>query len=168
MNSIPSSYFLWLCWLIGFGGLHRIYNKKLFTGLLWFFTWGFFGVGQLIDVLLIPSMVDEHNLKVRHRLGMTSNNNVLNPQVTQTYSPPPSAVNIQENKPLSKQEIMIILAKAAQTRGGKLSITQGVVDTGITFEEVETTLNEMFKKGYVSLENNPKTGAIIYDFIELN
>ncbi|MEM9002836.1 MAG: NINE protein, partial [Cyanobacteria bacterium P01_F01_bin.86] len=35
--------------LIGFfspaAGLHRLYNRKIGTGLLWLFTWGLFGVG---------------------------------------------------------------------------------------------------------------------------
>lgn len=171
MNNIPTSYLLWLCWLAGFSGLHRIYNKKFATGLLWFFTWGLFGVGQIIDIFLIPNMVDEHNLKVRNRLGLSSNGVPLtayNPQPTQTYNPSKSPSEIQPFKPLSTQEIMIILAKTAAKRGGKLSITQAVIDTGITFEEVETTLNEMVTKGYIMIDNHPENGSIVYEFTELS
>ncbi len=50
------SYGLWCLWLLGFGGLHRIYNRKFRTGLLWLFTFGLCGIGQLIDLLLIPAM----------------------------------------------------------------------------------------------------------------
>lgn len=170
MNNVTSSYLLWLCWFIGFAGLHRIYNKKFVTGLLWFFTWGLFGVGQVIDILLIPSMVDEHNLKVQRRLGLSSHHIPLNnsiPQLTQTFSLPPNQVQFNNTRSLSKQEIMIELARAAQKRGGKLTITQGVIETGITFEEVEDTLNEMNRKGYVMVDNNPDNGAVIYDFVEL-
>lgn len=170
MNNVTSSYLLWLCWLIGFAGLHRIYNKKFLTGLLWFFTWGLFGFGQIIDVLLIPGMVDEHNLKVQRRLGLSSHHIPLNnssAQLTQTFSPPNHQVQFNHTKSLSKQEIMIQLARAAQKRGGKLSITQGVIDTGISFEEVEETLNEMNRKGYVMVDNHPHNGVLIYDFVEL-
>jgi hypothetical protein len=163
MNNIPTSYLLWFCWFFGFAGLHRIYNKKFFTGFLWFCTWGLFGIGQIVDILLIPSMVHEHNLKVRQRLGLSSTGVPLNPspnEISQLYNLPPS-------QPLSQQEIMIKLAQAAAKRGGKLSLTQAVIDIEISFEEAEKTLNEMLKKGYVAIDNDPDTGAVIYDFLEI-
>ncbi len=42
-------------WFFGVCGLHRFYVGKIGTGLLWFFTGGFFGIGQLIDVIMIVS-----------------------------------------------------------------------------------------------------------------
>jgi predicted transcriptional regulator len=172
MNNISTSYLLWLCWFAGFAGLHRIYNKKFLTGLLWFFTWGLFGVGQVIDLLLIPSMVEEHNLKVRRRLGLSPTGIPLNPasaQSSQPFAPfQPAQAEFNSSQLLSQQEIMIKLAQAAQKKGGKLSVTQAVIETGITFEQVETTLQEMVKKGYVMVDNHPTSGVVIYDFLELS
>ena len=49
----------YVLWLIGFTGAHRFYYGRPLTGILWFFTFGLFGIGWLIDAFLIPSMDDE-------------------------------------------------------------------------------------------------------------
>ena len=46
----------YLLWIVGFTGAHRFYFGKPLTGALWFLTGGFFLVGWLIDLLLIPGM----------------------------------------------------------------------------------------------------------------
>jgi TM2 domain-containing membrane protein YozV len=46
----------YLCWLLGFLGMHRFYYGKPITGTIWFFTGGLFLIGWIIDLFLIPSM----------------------------------------------------------------------------------------------------------------
>jgi hypothetical protein len=171
MNKVSTSYLLWLGLLFGFGGLHRLYNGKIATGIFWLLTWGFFGIGQMIDLLLIPEMVDEHNARRMLRLGL-SPQGILLPSYAM-----PSLVNGQTQAQIApaapppqedtQEQLMIRLLRAAQMRGGKLSVTQGVIDTGCGFVEVETTLKEMVKSGYVAAHNDPSTGVVMYDFVEL-
>jgi TM2 domain-containing membrane protein YozV len=52
-HSIAVGY---LCWLVGFLGMHRFYYGKPVTGTIWFFTGGLLLVGWIIDLFLIPSM----------------------------------------------------------------------------------------------------------------
>ena len=46
----------YIVWIFGFMGAHRFYFGKRKTGTLYFFTFGFFVIGWLIDLFLIPSM----------------------------------------------------------------------------------------------------------------
>jgi hypothetical protein len=59
------------------------------------------------------------------------------------------------------------LLQAALQHRGRLSVTQGVMETGKPFPEVERVLNSMVASGYVFTRNNPETGVIEYVFKEL-
>lgn len=61
MRSIGTSYLLWFACLLGFCGIHRFYNGRWITGLIWFFTFGLLGVGQLLDLIFIPGIVRSAN-----------------------------------------------------------------------------------------------------------
>ncbi|EAW33996.1 TM2 domain-containing protein [Lyngbya sp. PCC 8106] len=159
MNKVGISYLLWAaCFVTPFHGLHRFYNGKIGTGVLWLCTFGLFGFGQLLDLFLIPGMVEEHNAKIKAKLGVSSTGVPLYPSISTV------SYNIT---PTSQEQYRVKLLKAAASRGGKLSVTQGVMATGASFEEVEKVLNQMLKSGYVGIGNDPETGIILYDFYEL-
>ena len=39
--------------LLGYLGMHRFYEGKIWTGILWLCTGGLFGVGIIVDAILI-------------------------------------------------------------------------------------------------------------------
>lgn len=154
-NRLGISYVLWALGGVGLCGLHRLYNGKIGTGLLWLFTVGLFGLGQFIDLFSIPSMVSEYELKLRASAGLLPVSAHQSIAATETGSKP------------TKEQLMAKLIKAAQVRGGKLSVTQGVMATELSFAEVEALLTEMLKSGYVGIDNDPQTGVVLYNFYEL-
>lgn len=155
-NRLATSYILCAVWLFGLGGLHRLYNGKIGTGLLWLFTFGLFGLGQFVDVFLLPGMVEEHELKLRSGTGASLFDLPLGQPALTT-----KAVALTQN------QLMVKLVKAAQARGGKLTVTQAVMETGAGFAEIEAVFREMLKSGYVSVGNDSATGAVTYRFNEL-
>lgn len=56
-----TGYILWLAGLVGFSGIHRFYAGKWVTGAIWLLTGGLCLVGQIVDLFLMQSIIDEGN-----------------------------------------------------------------------------------------------------------
>ncbi|MDY6922018.1 MAG: TM2 domain-containing protein, partial [Pseudomonadota bacterium] len=62
-NNTHSKLIGYILWLFGFTGSHRFYYGKPVTGTIWFFTFGLFLIGWIIDLFLIPGMDDRADAK---------------------------------------------------------------------------------------------------------
>lgn len=92
MKSKGVAYLLWCAGFIGLCGLHRFYIGKVGTGLLWLFTLGLLGVGQLVDLFILGGQVDVANLKKGVGHGVSNSNENRNHQnVIVNVSAPTSA-----------------------------------------------------------------------------
>lgn len=52
-----------LCFFLGWFGGHRFYLGQPAMGVLYFLTFGVFGLGWLSDMIRMPQMVDRYNLE---------------------------------------------------------------------------------------------------------
>lgn len=159
IERVLTSYVLMVGCFVGLAGLHRLYNKKYGTGLLWLCTWGMFGIGQFLDIFFVPSIVDEYEAKLLIKQGVS-------PYGIPTRYPQTAATAVEIPK-APDEPLMLRVLKAARDRGGQITVTQAVLDTGADFPEVENALKDMVKKGYAHIDNDPIKGTVIYDFIEL-
>ncbi len=48
--------------IFGIAGLHRFYIGQVGMGIVYLFTWGFLGIGLIIDLFTLSGMVDKYNL----------------------------------------------------------------------------------------------------------
>ena len=51
-----TGYLLWCGCFLFLAGLHRFYYNKPISGVIYLFTFGLFGFGQLYDLLVMPEL----------------------------------------------------------------------------------------------------------------
>jgi TM2 domain-containing membrane protein YozV len=55
------AYLLCILGFFWLAGLHRFYLGRWVTGILWLCTGGLFWIGTIVDLFLIPGMVESEN-----------------------------------------------------------------------------------------------------------
>ncbi|MEY2831639.1 MAG: hypothetical protein RLZZ574_897 [Cyanobacteriota bacterium] len=146
------AYILWTFGLMGFCGIHRFYSGKITSGLVYFLTFGFFGVGQFVDLFLIPGMTRERNMRLLYEATVEARNN--SPQVTL----------VQPEVVVKKSDPMLILLRAAATHDNVLSVGQAMLATELPLDQVEVLLSKALKQGLAHIDNDEQTGAVRYYF----
>ena len=139
------AYLLWCTCFLGFCGGQRFYTGKIGSGLIYFFTFGLFGFGQLIDLALIPGLVSDRNRVLSERYLGNPNQQAVT--ATMPTSPP-----------------MQRLLKAAKAHGGTLSLAQAALHTELEPAALRALLKEAQQLDYAEVTNDPKTGAVRYRF----
>ncbi len=148
-NRKIASYLLWAGAFMGVFGLHRIYNGKIASGVIWMCTLGIFGIGQVVDLFFISDMAEKRQ---RQLSGDHPSN----------FDPQPAV-----SGEVSKDTLAVKLLRLAKLHGGQITVTQAVMETGQSFETIETALKTMVKSGYADITNRPDSGVVIYEFPEL-
>lgn len=153
-------YALWCLFFVGLGGVHRIYLGKYGTGILWLLTAGLFGIGQLVDLFRMGTLVRDANVRDGY---------LPHPRYAHMLPDEAARAPRDDREPTERDRDVVMrkLLMAAQDNGGALSVTQGVAATGLSFSEVEEVLTDMVASGYVDVDNHPETGVVVYRFTEL-
>ena len=156
-RSVIVAYALWL--LGGMAGIHKLYLGRPVMTVVYFLTSGLLGIGWLVDLFTLPRQVERcrwRQFLQREREGRAAW--VHSARGARPLRWPP-------RKP---EEIMLTLLQAASRHGGSLSVTEGVMATGLPFRRVERALQEMLASGYVDVGNDPESGVVRYRFPELH
>ena len=146
------AYMLWAAGFMGVCGLQRLYVGKIGTGLLYLFTFGLIGIGQLVDLFLIPGMVQD------------ANNRFLVGQLTPDLLAAGGAAALPAKRlPRTTEEMQVALVQAAEKNGGQLTVAEAVAETGRGFSEVKKQLDGMAVNGFVELDSDEE-GRVFYRF----
>jgi TM2 domain-containing membrane protein YozV len=154
-----TAYLLWVPCLFGICGLHRFYAGQIGWGIVYLCTFGLFGIGQLVDLVLVPSMVKARNDQLRRQyLAEWGADGLMIPVLMERSLVTAQAVEHPKEDPMQQ------LLKAAHANGGRLSKAQVVLHTGLSSEQVDALIQDALRNGYADVTNDPESGAVRYVF----
>ena len=151
------------------GASHRVYLGRPFGGwlvLFWVGWWLSFAIPfgllpslsipialLLLDCIRIPRWVREHNVLVVEGTLRPSDVQALPaaPLRAVASTDLPSATALDD---VRAPDLRTLLLRTAHQGDGRLTVTQGILETGKTFEEVEACLQDMVQAGYVDVDND--------------
>lgn len=117
MCSTALAYILWF--FFGTLGVHRFYCGRIGTGILWACTGGLLGIGWIVDLFLVPSLVREANCRFFGRLdgGYDHPNRPIPPRPTHPQ-PAVATGEIPAGEPVAEDRRMIYCTRC----GGPLKV----------------------------------------------
>ena len=154
-----TAYILWALGICGVCGIQRFYLGQPVPGLLYLFTFGICGIGQLIDLFLIPSEVRAINSTG----GMTSspqqNIVVQLSDSQQDYRP----TQRQRSYPAIKERPTSLAHKILEECANPhpISLSQIIIATGEPIDQIKSTVKELCEQELLTQTINDD-GIILY------
>lgn len=136
-------------------GIHRFYLGRRVTGVLYLVTWGFFGIGTVLDLLTLERMVDDENRRLLYP-GSPPQNHALTGQTSELALPPPVAAGER----LAAEQLVLRVAKL---HNGAVTIELVAVETGLSLRQAKKELERLREQEYCTLDISSE-GAKLYVF----
>jgi hypothetical protein len=136
-------------------GIHRFYLGRPASGVLYLLTWGFFGIGTIIDLFLIPGMVEHENVR-RLPPGRLVHAAALG------AGPPPLALAPPEapkGKLTPEQQILHL----AGEHDGAVTVAMVAMKTGMSLRQATKELEHLRKQEFCTIDVSA-AGAKLYVF----
>jgi len=135
------TYLFWAMGLFGLNGIHRFYCRKPVSGGIWLMSLGLVGIGQVVDLFLIPSLVEEANRPQLH--------------------PDPSAADAAALPSLERQ----LLRLARSSGGNGFSLNDALIElelpTGVGSAVVRSEIERLLAEQLLDVGNDDR-GRVVY------
>jgi len=155
----------WAWWMtFGWIGAHRFYLERRGALMMVWFVAGLMAAAAL-DGTVLPEFVAP-GVWFGSVLLWWSIDALLIPRWTRELQAVYADVAEKLESESMVEVLTLPLMRAAQKHGGKLTVAEGVLATGLTIVQIEATLMEMAKTGYVQIENTDR-GDLRFDFGDL-
>lgn len=149
MYKTSTAYLLLIPSFFGVAGLHRFYLGRMGTGIIWLLTGGLLGIGTLIDLLYIPSMVRQENLGIHYRRVLFVDED-----------PRPEAPK--------RESLEKVILRTARKNKGVVTPAEVALEGDISMEEAKQALEKLVAAGHADMRIR-KSGVIAYvipEFLE--
>lgn len=164
MKKTGVAYLLWFTYFLGLAGVHRFYAGKYVTGIIWLLTLGFFGIGQLIDLVLIPEMIEEKNFKYKLLSSNHQNNVAITPEVVIDLADE-NLLSLKEPRLRVERSDIETILQLAQENNGNVSLVDCVIATGKPASELRKSLEYLCLEGWLEVDNHQNTGSFVYKLV---
>lgn len=155
MKSSGWSYLLAVLGLVTpVAGIHRFYLGRPASGVLYLLTWGFFGVGTIVDLFLIPRMVEDENMRRLSSGRLHAAALAAGPPLP-TLPPPDGA----KDKLTPEQQILHV----AGEHEGAVTVAMVAMKTGMSLRQAKKELERLCKEGFCTIDVST-AGATLYVF----
>ena len=142
-----TAYLLWALCLFGVSGIHRFYLGRIGTGILWLCTWGLFGIGNIIDLFTIPTMVDAESGR-----GLPGPSPSRVPDIAETTG--------------AVESIETVILRAAKAHGGMVTPAEVAVGGDYSLDDAKACLDDLVSRGHAELRVR-RSGGMVYVFPDL-
>lgn len=139
---VALAYLFWVCGFVGLCGLHRFYARKPLSGVLWLLTFGFCGIGQLVDALLISSMIEQAN---------------------QPLALQEALAKADTNRPETLARQLLLLARSSGSVGFTLNdaILAVKLPAGTEHDAVRSQIEDLLQQHLLDVGNDER-GRVVY------
>lgn len=174
MRSLKTAYLLMLPTIFGIAGLHRFYQNKIPSGIIWLLTFGLCGFGTIYDAATLARQLrdrDEEETGQLHevadywaQIASPESDRFLRENRILRRMGYPREGTVQHERNSQVSETMEHRAlRIAKQNGGYTTPAQLALDANIAADDAKSILDDLSVRGYADIRIR-RNGMVAYVF----